>query len=253
MLMAELDLDYDGWALSCSIPSLAHLLPAAPPGTRVAAWVKPFAAYKRNVRVAYTWEPVLWKRTAPRRDRRPRRPRPPVLSDHDATRTHRCQTRSVRVMAPGPARLATGRPARRPVPRHRRRRTRHERGDAVNPERGVDPLIQSRDVLVAVPVEALRPAGINVLPRALAWTLDRTTIYLHPAEIEDTDKLDGDRMAHRCLSAPRSPSPSREPTRRRPPTPHPRPRKRERERDDPRFFRTRPPRTSSRDVCVSDA
>lgn len=66
-LMAAMDADYDGWALSASVPSLADLLPAAPTGTRVAAWVKPFAAYKRNVRVAYTWEPVLWKRTAPRR------------------------------------------------------------------------------------------------------------------------------------------------------------------------------------------
>lgn len=76
MLMAEMDLDYDGWALSCSTPSLAQLLPGAPPGTRVAAWVKPFAAYKRNVRVAYTWEPVLWRRG------RERRPGDPVGRDH---------------------------------------------------------------------------------------------------------------------------------------------------------------------------
>ena len=67
-LMAELERDYDGWALSASAPSLAQLLPAAPTGTRVGVWVKPFAAYKRNVRVAYTWEPVLWTRIAPRRD-----------------------------------------------------------------------------------------------------------------------------------------------------------------------------------------
>ena len=49
----------------------SELLPDAPDGTRVGAWVKPFAAYKRNVRVAYTWEPVLWHRTAPRRDDEP--------------------------------------------------------------------------------------------------------------------------------------------------------------------------------------
>lgn len=67
-LMARLDAEFDGWALSCSTPSLAQLLPGAPAGTRVGAWVKPFAAYKRNVRVAYTWEPVLWRRIAPRRD-----------------------------------------------------------------------------------------------------------------------------------------------------------------------------------------
>lgn len=66
-LMHALDC-LDGWALSCSVPSLGSLLPGAPEGTRVGAWVKPFAAYKRNVRVAYTWEPVLWRRGAERRD-----------------------------------------------------------------------------------------------------------------------------------------------------------------------------------------
>ena len=65
-LMADLELEYDGWALSCSVPSLRDLLPGAPPRARVAAWVKPFAAYKRNVRIAYTWEPVIF---APGRDR----------------------------------------------------------------------------------------------------------------------------------------------------------------------------------------
>lgn len=30
-----------------------------PPQVRVMAWVKPFAAYKVNVRVAYSWEPVI--------------------------------------------------------------------------------------------------------------------------------------------------------------------------------------------------
>jgi hypothetical protein len=69
-LMHALDC-LDGWALSCSVPSLRSLLPKAPHGTRVAAWVKPFAAYKRNVRVAYTWEPVLWNRTADRREADP--------------------------------------------------------------------------------------------------------------------------------------------------------------------------------------
>jgi hypothetical protein len=67
-LMHQLDAEYDGWALSLSVPSLAALIAGAPEGSRIAAWVKPFAAYKRNVRVAYTWEPVIWKRTAPRRD-----------------------------------------------------------------------------------------------------------------------------------------------------------------------------------------
>lgn len=52
--------DYpDGWALSLSSATLHTLLPMCPPDVRVAAWVKPFAAFKRNVRNAYTWEPVI--------------------------------------------------------------------------------------------------------------------------------------------------------------------------------------------------
>jgi hypothetical protein len=65
-LMRWMEHKYDGWALSASSPSLRHLLPGAPARARVAAWVKPFAAYKRNVRIAYTWEPVIF---APGRDR----------------------------------------------------------------------------------------------------------------------------------------------------------------------------------------
>lgn len=75
-LMCELERDYDGWALSCSAPSLGALLPGAPDGTRVAAWVKPFASFKPGQRVAYTWEPVLWHRAAPRR------PDDPMGRDH---------------------------------------------------------------------------------------------------------------------------------------------------------------------------
>ena len=70
-LMRDLDERFDGWALSASVPSLGVLLPEAPEGTRVAAWVKPFCAYKRNVRVAYSWEPVLWRRRTPRRANEP--------------------------------------------------------------------------------------------------------------------------------------------------------------------------------------
>lgn len=65
-LMAKLDAEYDGWACSLSSTSLQTLLPFAPPGVRIGAWVKPSAAYKRNVRCAYTWEPVIFK---PGRDR----------------------------------------------------------------------------------------------------------------------------------------------------------------------------------------
>lgn len=52
----------DGWAMSASSSSLRLLLPAAPSDVRVAAWVKPFCAFKRGVRPCYAWEPVLfWK------------------------------------------------------------------------------------------------------------------------------------------------------------------------------------------------
>jgi hypothetical protein len=59
-LIERLVLDYpDGWAMSASTPSLHVILPLCPREVRVASWVKPFAAFKRNVRVAYTWEPVI--------------------------------------------------------------------------------------------------------------------------------------------------------------------------------------------------
>jgi hypothetical protein len=59
-LIARLERDYpDGWALSASSPSLRYLLPLCPEDVRVMVWIKPFGAYKRNVRVAYVWEPVI--------------------------------------------------------------------------------------------------------------------------------------------------------------------------------------------------
>lgn len=51
---------YDGWALSCSSPSLKILLPICPEKTRIGAWVKPFCSFKPNVNPAYAWEPVLY-------------------------------------------------------------------------------------------------------------------------------------------------------------------------------------------------
>jgi hypothetical protein len=50
---------YDGFVLHTSSTALAQVLPLMPPDVRVMAWVKPFAAFKRNVSVAYAWEPVL--------------------------------------------------------------------------------------------------------------------------------------------------------------------------------------------------
>jgi hypothetical protein len=58
-LIARLVSGYDGWVLHTSSVALADVLPLCPPDVRVMAWVKPFAAFKRNVSVAYAWEPVL--------------------------------------------------------------------------------------------------------------------------------------------------------------------------------------------------
>lgn len=60
ILVARLMTEYpDGWALSASSTSMQEILPMCPSDVRIAAWVKPFAAFKRNVRNAYTWEPVI--------------------------------------------------------------------------------------------------------------------------------------------------------------------------------------------------
>lgn len=61
-LIARLVRDYpDGWALSLSSPTLLHILRLCPPDVRVAAWCKSFCAFKRGVRPAYAWEPVIYR------------------------------------------------------------------------------------------------------------------------------------------------------------------------------------------------
>src|SRR3990167_9315735 len=64
-LILELE-GYDGWALSCSSPSLKIILPMCPDDVRIGAFVKPFCSFKPNVNPAYAWEPVLFK---PARDK----------------------------------------------------------------------------------------------------------------------------------------------------------------------------------------
>lgn len=60
-LIFSMTRDYpDGWALSTSVPSLRHLLPMCPGGARIGAWVKPFSVFKKGVRPAYAWEPVIF-------------------------------------------------------------------------------------------------------------------------------------------------------------------------------------------------
>jgi hypothetical protein len=62
LLLAKLCAEFpDGWALSCSSSSLQQILsmPSCPK-VRIGAWVKSFGAFKRGVRPAYMWEPVLF-------------------------------------------------------------------------------------------------------------------------------------------------------------------------------------------------
>lgn len=60
-LIAQLERDFDGWALhtnSVSIPLIAALVPQ---DVRWCSWTKSFASFKPNVPVAYAWEPVIIK------------------------------------------------------------------------------------------------------------------------------------------------------------------------------------------------
>ena len=60
-LIERLDTEFDGWVLHTSSVAIPLLAPLVPEGARWMAWVKPFAAFKRNVSVAYAWEPVIVK------------------------------------------------------------------------------------------------------------------------------------------------------------------------------------------------
>ena len=70
-LIALLCREYpDGWAMSCHTPSLKMLLSMCPDDVRIAAWVKPFCAFKANVNPAYAWEPVIWRGGRKKRSRK---------------------------------------------------------------------------------------------------------------------------------------------------------------------------------------
>jgi len=63
-LIERLQSEYDGWLLhTAATPQAVALI--APlvekTGARWMAWTKTFAAFKRNVSVAYAWEPVIVK------------------------------------------------------------------------------------------------------------------------------------------------------------------------------------------------
>ncbi len=63
-LIDRLENEYDGYVLHTSSVALGHVLSCIEDphvGIRVMSWIKPFAAFKRNVSVAYAWEPVIVK------------------------------------------------------------------------------------------------------------------------------------------------------------------------------------------------
>ncbi len=63
-LIDRLQSEYQGWVLHASATphSMAILAPLVEKtGARWMTWVKGFAAFKRNVPVAYAWEPVIVK------------------------------------------------------------------------------------------------------------------------------------------------------------------------------------------------
>ena len=76
VLIGWLNAEFDGWALSCSSPSLRQILSYCPEDVRIAAWAKPFAIFKPNVNPGYTWEPVIF-RGARKRERSE-----PTIKDH---------------------------------------------------------------------------------------------------------------------------------------------------------------------------
>ena len=63
-LVEQLQADFDGWVLHTHVPGLRmmereRILPED--GIRICQWIKPFAAFKPNVPVAYAYEPVIIK------------------------------------------------------------------------------------------------------------------------------------------------------------------------------------------------
>jgi hypothetical protein len=61
VLLAKLEMEFpDGWALSCSSTTLGQILPMIGVPYRIGSWCKSFCAFKRNVRPAYAWEPVIF-------------------------------------------------------------------------------------------------------------------------------------------------------------------------------------------------
>lgn len=83
-LIARLEADYDGWALSTGTPQLPAILALCPPTVRIGAWVKPFSAGKPGVILNYAWEPIIFKPV-----RKPRQLMVDWVSASAAIGTHR--------------------------------------------------------------------------------------------------------------------------------------------------------------------
>ena len=61
-LVRRLEAEFDGYVLHTNSTTLREVEALLTPKSyRVMAWVKTFAAFKRNVSVAYAWEPVFVK------------------------------------------------------------------------------------------------------------------------------------------------------------------------------------------------
>ena len=60
-LIEQMGTEFDGWVLHTNAPSIPLIASLVPDNVRWGAWVKPFAAFKRNVPVAYAWEPCVIK------------------------------------------------------------------------------------------------------------------------------------------------------------------------------------------------
>lgn len=62
-LLERLRDEFDGWVLHTHVPGLRLMERNGwlPEDVRICSWVKSFAAFKRNVSVAYAWEPVIIK------------------------------------------------------------------------------------------------------------------------------------------------------------------------------------------------
>ena len=80
-LIKDLNENFDGWVLHSSSVAMRLVVPLLSEDVRIMSWVKGFAAFKRNVPVAYAWEPVYIKAA-----RKPKVTKMLVYRDRKSTR-----------------------------------------------------------------------------------------------------------------------------------------------------------------------